>query len=470
MRCVVVTDLSQQELRLQHAAAVEASRDAIYALDERLVIRTWNRGAEEIYGFTADEAIGRNEAELCPQARTNDLRDLVRRVEAQGGPACVDAVRRRKDGSEVQLIYTLTPLAGRAGRTAAYSVVAHDITARKEAEEQTRFLMRELDHRAKNLLASIQAMIALTARSHTEVDELVETVESRIGSMARAHSLVASTNWKGVELRKLLEQELRPFAGQEGGTSALEGPTVALDPEAAMPLAMIVHELTINAVKHGAWSVPTGRIDVRWTRTESGDLWLEWKERGGPPVETPSARGFGSSVIGSLFRAQAGGDTRLAFEPDGLCCRIRVPGRYLLALPATMAAGGTFGEAPRPASARSARPARILLVEDNLIVALDIKTTLEALGYEVVGPAETVGEALALAEEDGLHAAVLDLRLHDDEVLPVADLLAERGVPFAFASGYDTSVVLPEAYRGRPSLTKPFSPRLLDLMLRELVA
>ncbi|WP_376096419.1 HWE histidine kinase domain-containing protein [Roseomonas sp. CCTCC AB2023176] len=195
--------------------------------------------------------------------------------------------------------------------------------AARGAEEARRTLLsREVDHRAKNVLAIVGSILRLTRAP--DVPTYIAAAEQRIAALARTHTLLARDGWTGAGLRTILEEELAPY---DPGRILLEGPAVALTPGVAQPLSMALHELATNAAKHGALSVPEGRLRVAWTVVpDLGDLSLWWEETGGPPVESvPGRRGFGSGVLEATVRRQIGGALRLDWLPTGLVCGITLP-------------------------------------------------------------------------------------------------------------------------------------------------
>jgi PAS domain S-box-containing protein len=203
--------------------------------------------------------------------------------------------------------------------------VVLDVTGRKQAEERQALLMREVDHRAKNALAVVQAAVRLTRAP--DLESYRQAIERRVAALVRAQTLLAEDRWAGADLRALLEGELAAFLG-EGQRATLDGPPVALPAEAAQPLAMAFHELATNAVKYGALSAPSGRVAVSW-RVAAGAqpaLRLRWAESGGPAVTAPpERRGFGSRVLEGTVRGQLGGSVALAWAPSGLACDMEIP-------------------------------------------------------------------------------------------------------------------------------------------------
>jgi PAS domain S-box-containing protein len=351
-------------------------------------------------------------------------------------------IRRADDGAVRWLQVFGRALPGPDGRPARVVGISLDVTERREAEERQALLMREVDHRAKNALAVALSVVQLAPRD-VPPEAFAAAVTGRIAAMARAHSLLAAERWAGADLRDLAEGELAVHAGHV----RLDGPRVMLTPGAAQPVAMLLHELATNAAKHGALSVPGGTVELRWSSgPPEGALHLTWRERGGPPLAGPPARGgFGARLLASLAGRQLGGEVSFDWsDPAGLSVALRIPARH------------TAGLAPArvPAEARRARgtplpprppgPPRVLVVEDEAMLATQAEAWLRALGFEVVGPARDLREALRHAAiEPHLTAALLDVNLGNGErVFPVVDVLRTRGVPFLFVTGYSGAGVL----------------------------
>lgn len=279
-----------------------------------------NAALERLTGLPAAGVVGRLVTEAIPTIEEFWIRTYARVVES-GEPAHFEHRIAALDRWFEVLAYRTEP-----GRFAALFL---DVTRRKMDEERQALLAREVDHRAKNALAVVQAALRLTKAP--DLPSYIRAIEGRVGSLARAQTLLAAGGWADADLRMLLQGELAVFldAGSGGGPRVeLEGPTVALPAGMAQPLAMITHELATNSVKYGALSVPTGRVAVSW-RLDGGSLGtlsLRWAERGGPPVTGPPERcGFGSRVLESTVQGQLGGAVSLAWEPGGLVCDIEVP-------------------------------------------------------------------------------------------------------------------------------------------------
>lgn len=223
---------------------------------------------------------------------------------------------KRRDGSWIDVEISAHVLAD--GR---WFGMVRDITERRESEERIALLAREVDHRANNLLAVVQGAITL---SNAETPAaLKEVLIGRISALARAHQLLAGGRWTGADLRRLIEEELHPYAGADDARVSIDGEPYALSPVAAQGVAMAVHELATNAVKHGALSTPAGRVEVSWTRgTDGAPAVITWREAGGPKVREPTRHGLGMSLLERALTGAAGGRTRLAWEAGGLVCEL----------------------------------------------------------------------------------------------------------------------------------------------------
>lgn len=417
-----------------------------------VMIRSGNCAA--ILGADGEPAdtTGRDwEAHVHPDDRGR-FREAIAGLEHGGGRQAITYRYVRSDGGVMWLEENSVGERGPDGRLSRVSGLVRDVTARKRVEELQQLLMREFDHRARNMLATIQAMISLTARTYTSVNEFVTAVQSRIRSMARAHELIAGSRWTGAGLRELVEDELEPYVADRPGAATITGRDEVLTPGATMAVAMALHELATNAAKYGALSVSEGHVHLDFSRQPDGSLALMWRESGGPEVIPPRQRGFGSLLIEGSIRTEAGGAAEVRYLRSGLECAITIPAAQIVSR-----------ERPdRPSAARRedgegvAGCGNILLVEDQALIALETKERLESFGYKVVGPAHTVEEAVRLANSEPLGAAILDINLGEKDVFPVVDILATRNIPIAFITGYKL-LSLPPQYRDCPVLTKPLS-------------
>jgi CheY-like chemotaxis protein len=261
-----------------------------------------------------------------------------------------------------------------------------------------------------------------------------------------------------------VSEELAPYRPEARDAATIEGPDLLLRPKAATALGMAVHELATNAAKYGAWSAPAGQVEVGWNfRGLAGarTLCMTWRERGGPKVEPPQRRGFGSVLIERTLAYEMNGTVRLDFAAEGLVCEIDIPEDQLSIADSDpdRARGPRTSGSERTISGVGRK--RILIVEDSALVAMEVETALRDMGWEIVGPANGLERALDLLEREAPDGAVLDIRLGADDVYPIADLLLTRSVPFVFATGYDQTAVLPERFQHTLTIQKPFDAATL---------
>jgi PAS domain S-box-containing protein len=337
------------------------------------------------------------------------------------------------EARDVYLDFIYQPITDRGGRVSGIFVLGNDVTARHQAEERKRLLMREVDHRAKNALAVVQSLVRLT-RSDT-VEDFINAVDGRVAALARAHSVLARNHWAGATLHDIFQLELAPYTAGRARAPQLAGPSATLVADAVQPLAMVIHELATNAAKYGALAAHEGTLSITWRQNGEGGLAILWEEFGGPPAVPPARLGFGSEMIRAAT-GQLGGTASFDWRTEGLKVALQIgPGR-LAGAPADPEPLLRNAPAPPPKNV-SLAGRRILLVEDDAIQALAMKQMLERHGCTIVGPATSVGQALEMAAgERRLTAAILDVDLRGRPSTAVADYLAYRGVPYLFATGH----------------------------------
>jgi PAS domain S-box-containing protein len=309
---------SEQRLRWL-ASIVESSDDAIVSKNLDGIITSWNRGAERVFGYTADEAIGQPITIVIPQDRQDEERAILTRIRRGERIDHFETVRQRKHGSLIVVSLTVSPVKNAEGKIVGASKSARDITEQKRAQEQIATLAREAEHRSKNLLATVQATVSLSQSDTPE--GLKRAIEGRILALANVHSLFVETRWIGAELSTIATQELSPYSEKDEGRVQIDGPQVLLEPNAAQVVAVSLHELATNAAKYGALSVPYGQISLRWLHETDGRLILRWREMGGPAVKMPAHQGFGTRVIERTI-GQLKGKARFDWHADGLVCEI----------------------------------------------------------------------------------------------------------------------------------------------------
>jgi two-component sensor histidine kinase len=204
----------------------------------------------------------------------------------------------------------------------ANQVILRDIAARRASEERQRLLLHELNHRVKNTLATVQSLASQSLRNAGSLKDFGAKFMSRLLALSATHSLLTQGQWEHAPLSELLRNELKPYGEERFATS---GADVQLPPRIVLPLGMVFHELATNAAKHGALSVPGGRVHVAWSVDDRQCLRLEWREEGGPAAQKPNAEGFGSRLLDRTVSGELAGRYERQFRSSGLVCRIAVP-------------------------------------------------------------------------------------------------------------------------------------------------
>jgi len=320
---VDITDRTHSEEAAQRLAAiVESSDDAIVSKDLNGVITSWNKGAERLFGYMAEEIIGKSITILIPPDHKNEEATILERIRSGQRVEHYETVRQRKHGSLIDISLTVSPIKNAAGKIIGASKIARDISERKRTDAQILTLAREAEHRAKNILATVQATVRL---SHADTPEdLKQTIEGRIQALANVHRLFVQSRWAGADLCSLVEAELAPYCPQEEKRASIEGPMLLLEPNIAQAMAVTVHELTTNAAKYGALSAPEGHVQIEWSQIPNGRVLFRWTETGGPIVKQPKRQGFGTRVMASMIREQLMGEVNFDWRTGGLICEIKL--------------------------------------------------------------------------------------------------------------------------------------------------
>lgn len=316
-----------QARNAQLAAIITASNDAILCVDLDLVVQTWNPGATAMFGYGEDEAIGHSLDELIvPPDATEDRPDRYLAIIAERRTVRVEAIRRHRDGRLVPVEINAAPILDQKQDIVAVSIMYRDISERKRADEKVRMLMGEVEHRSKNILATVQAIANLTTA--TTPAEFRAKFGQRLQALSASHSLLISGQWQGVNIKDLVNAQFAHLTGPDGSRLTIDGPSCTLSPGAAQSLGMALHELATNASKYGALSNERGTIRLQWAivETAAGPLFtIQWSERDGPTVQPPKRKGFGSSLIGRMIEAELRGKVTLDFDPKGLDWRLECP-------------------------------------------------------------------------------------------------------------------------------------------------
>jgi PAS domain S-box-containing protein len=443
------------------ASIVASSDDAIISktLDGR--ITSWNASATRIFGYHANEMIGQPITRIIPPELHAEESEIIARLKLGERIDHYETVRVAKDGRRIDMSLTTSPLRDKSGRVIGASKVGRDITERKQAEQLQRTLTNELIHRIKNTLATVQAIASQSLLRAKSPSDFVSSFSGRIQAMAKAHTLLTKTMMQGTDVTELVSEQVLLGVSDDNRISC-SGPLLVLDAQQALHLALVLHELATNARKYGALSVPNGRLSVSWQmRTNGGrNLLLLWKESSGPKVTAPSERGFGSTLIEQTLRAH-GGEASVHYNTDGVTWEIKLP-----ITENTRPSIGTDAAAPKITSGPSVlqsqdnqpslKSKRILLIEDEPLVSMDMESSLTAAGCEIIGPAGTLEDAKLLVEDANYDAALVDANLAGYPVDELATALTQKNCPFAFVTGYGREA-LPSGFREAVMLGKPFS-------------
>jgi PAS domain S-box-containing protein len=395
----------------------------------------FDEGQKRIFGVdpTSFEVTLKSIRQLVHRDDWRKLSRVIRQARQDAGSYQVEFRVCRPDGDVRWCLGTAAASKDAANRVSRVSGVTIDITDRKEAEERQSLLAREVDHRAKNALAVVHAIVSLTRADN--IRQFVSAVEGRIQALARAHSLLSESRWRGANIAHLIQEELAPYRTPRFDRVRISGKALSLEPSTAQALGLALHELATNAAKYGGLSAPSGGVQIDW-ELKGAELALHWNENGGPPVDEAAPGGFGIRVIKASVETQLGGTVDFDWRRDGLRCAIVIPHQVKLEFP------GNAPTAAQKSSAHAAGPVevgwrkRVLLVEDESLIAMMMEQTLGDLGFEVVGPFGTVGEAIEAIEREPVDAAILDINLGGEMAYPVARILDAREVPFVFMTGY----------------------------------
>ena len=352
--------------------------------------------------------------------------------------------------------------------------LASEASAQRDAANRKQeVLIAELNHRVRNILGVIRGLIRQAKPSSNKIEDFVDLVDGRIHALARAHNQITDDHWGPAPIGALIDAEARAFLDDENSGIHVKGEPVLLNPQAYSTMALVVHELVTNSTKYGSLS-GGGHVDVSWSRSTDGGLKFKWQERGGPPVQQPTRKGFGTTIIGRSVPYDLGGQAKIDYDAAGVKATFTIPARHV------SESAGPQPPAPlkhaRHSPAHSTKKVedkflagqKILLVEDSLIIALDAEDILTRLGAEVM-TASSVESGLEIIDTDAPTLAVLDINLGDQTSFTVADRLGDLGTPFIFATGYGEQAILPDAHQHRTVVQKPYTLEGIARILEELV-
>jgi PAS domain S-box-containing protein len=310
----MLVDLGDRRLNEQRLISiVESSDDAIVSKDLNGIIATWNKGAERIFGYAASEIVGKSILTLIPPSHHSEEHQILSRIRNGERIEHYETVRRRKDGSTIDVSLTVSPLRDAQGIIVGASKIARDITERKMLQAQQALLVGEMKHRVKNTLATVQAIATQSMRHIPRTDW--SGFLGRLQALASAHDLLTNENWNRASLHDIVQQVITPFDSRRFD---IEGPRIWLSASHSLTLVMALHELATNAAKYGALSTDSGRVRLSWrvAGSEPGSVVdMEWQESGGPAATPPEHKGFGSMLLERTLDKST-----TTYGPDGFKC------------------------------------------------------------------------------------------------------------------------------------------------------
>ena len=402
-----------------------------------------------------------------------DMPEIMRRVSealANKTSVSVEGRYRNAQGIYRTLQTNAQPRLSPDGELLGMIGVNVDITERKEAEQIQHLLMNELNHRVKNTLAIVQSIANQTVLSAGSPGQFKTSFNGRLQALGAAHTLLTQNSWQGAEIQALVSGQVLCL-GEDAKRISYSGPSVTLEAQVALHLALVLHELGTNACKYGALSVAKGNLSIKWSVQDGEDrvLLLHWQEFGSPKVTAPQTQGFGSILIKQSLSAH-GGEVSLDYTENGLSCAIRLPisngtasrtGAYSTPL---LSEGSS---APEPASRwQHIRGKRVLVVDDEPLIIMDVTDILTEAGCEIAGPADNLEKAMSIINTTEFDAAILDVNLQGQRIDDLALELTRRNIPFAFLSGYGRDG-LPPGFGQALLISKPFnSAQILDVVAR----
>ena len=386
-------------------------------------------------------ALGPNGARLTPRKSFAAWRETV---EGQSRPWTESdlLMAERLRVTLLEVVLQLTDLAERE---------------RQAAQERQEILIAELNHRVRNILGLIRGLVTQSRGNAATVDEFAAMVGGRIQALARAHDQITTDRWHPAPLDELIRAEAEAYLSGKADRVRLSGPPVLLEPPAYTTMALVIHEMMTNAAKYGALCDRAGRVTVQWGFTGNDDLEIRWTEEGGPPVKPPMRQGFGTTIVERSVPHDLKGEAELHYKLSGMEARFLLPS-------GCARRGVEDGRAPQisaaPAAPQEDGPTlsgRVLLVEDNLLIAMDAEDQLRRMGAKEVDVASSVQAALRLLEHAPPQIALLDVNLGRESSFPVADALVARGIPFVFATGYGEANAFPDRFRNTEVVGKPYT-------------
>lgn len=342
---------------------------------------------------------------------------------------------------------------------------------RAQAHKRQEFLIAELNHRVRNILNLVRGLVSQSASGSESIEDFAEIVGKRIYALARAHDQVTQANWSPASLYALIRTECRAYAEGEEDRVFMRGPDAMLTPAAFTSLALVIHELMTNSSKYGALSDPRGRVEIAMSRDAEDGLNISWTEVDGPLVAPPRRSGFGSTIIAHTVPHELGGAASVDFRPEGLVAHFSLPASAIAGFAHPQIAPPISSVTPlRPKGTVDGQPlGHAMVVEDNVVIALEAEQLLLDLGFSAVHVCGSSGDALAALDRADVAFALLDVHLGEGETSePIARALSARRIPYAIVSGLGERSAIADGFAGAPLVTKPYLRSDIERLLASL--
>lgn len=342
------------------------------------------------------------------------------------------------------------------------------------ATQRQELLIAELNHRVRNILSLIRAIVAQSKPGAKSVEDFARIISGRVQALARAHDQITTDSFQPVSLGSIVHTEVSAYIGNKASRVDVSGPRLVVEASAFSTLALVFHELVTNSAKYGALSDSRGSVAVSTMVDDHGSCHIVWRESGGPAVQAPTRRGFGSTIIERSIPHDLGGEAKLDYRLGGLVAEFILPPNTFRHEPdgATIQQTGRAGEAANTmtdAPALSLDGLSGLIVEDNMIISLDAEQLMLDNGMRTVFTAASVADAERIIEEETIDVALLDVNLGPETSFPLVKPLNARGVPYVFVTGYGEKVELPAEAAGTTAIKKPFASDELIAALRNVL-
>ena len=337
--------------------------------------------------------------------------------------------------------------------------------ARKQAQDHQELLVAELNHRVRNILNLIRGLVSQGQDEATSLEEYRTVLEDRIYALARAHDQLTQTDWQWAPFRSLVETEVKAFLTDRASRVRVSGDAIDLSPPAFSTLALVVHELVTNSAKYGALSGLSGSVSLDVSILGDGVAKLAWREQNGPPVQAPTRRGFGTTIIERSVPFELKGQAETRYRITGFEADFSLPSAHVRRSEKVVEPVHEV-KSSQPSSTRI--DGDCLVLEDNMVIALDATDMLSNLGARRVHTASSVKDGLAILSKHDISLALLDVNLGDETSFPVVEKCQELGVPAILATGYGTNTDLQKRFPGVPVLNKPYNSESLRRVIHSI--